>query len=333
MKNKLISDQFALYDKAFDQACSELKLKNLPTQKHRWLYRYLQISPPYMHAHAGTIDQFELIEEDDQTAKSMNDMIRHSSKKLYQDFGDIWRVPFHTWWFTTGKKKFVKPEPAEIHEFFHKYRNSKTHEDGTIDLYLEKMREDLTKLYKEKDTHYFILGVPLANSIEDNMKLMKRFLKENSFLFNMENTYGYVILKNKITIKALENYYRVLEIAIKNKDSSLVDVAKDAKALNISLQNLGNKSITDSTNSVRAGTSRQIQIAVEIAEQAAGGAFPLVGDWPMKGMGRPFEPRNYNVYREALEFIYGAIESNQFNRANYLATIRRDLKAIRDQID
>ena len=329
MKIKLISDQFALYDKAFDQACKELKIADLPTQKQRWLYRYLQISPPYIHAHLGTEDDYSKAEEGS-LSQLTADAISGYAQKTYKKLGDVWGVPFHIWWFQTARRLFTKPEPAEIHEFFHKYRDSKTHEDGTLDLYLEKMREDLTKLYIEKDTHYFILGVPWANTIEENMRLMKRFFKENAHFFQIENTLGYTLVKNKITTKALANYYRALEVAIKNKDTSLVDIAKKAKTLNTS--NVGADTASESTNSVRAGTSRQIQMAVDIAEQASGGMFPVIDDFLFDGKFNLFERRPYESYRKELELAFELIHKHQFDHKSYLTTIRRDLKAIKNQI-
>ena len=45
MKEQSLVDLFSLYDLAFDEVCSDLKITDIPDWHQRWFYRYLLINP------------------------------------------------------------------------------------------------------------------------------------------------------------------------------------------------------------------------------------------------------------------------------------------------
>ncbi len=50
MKNQSLVDLFEAYDKAFDKACHELSITNIPEWRERWFYRFLLINPVWKYA-------------------------------------------------------------------------------------------------------------------------------------------------------------------------------------------------------------------------------------------------------------------------------------------
>jgi hypothetical protein len=110
---KLLSDQFPLYDAVFEELAAEFKLEKYPTWQHKWLFRYLQISPSYLFVNQMMQDNTD---EKAPIPDEVLDLCPGPYKVLtaLQAFGDVTKFYFTRWWFLLGQYHFYPKANYEV---------------------------------------------------------------------------------------------------------------------------------------------------------------------------------------------------------------------------
>lgn len=319
MKN-LYSDQFSVYDRVLDKVFNEFEVKIKPSWHHRWFYRFLQISLSYYYVWG--MDQLK--KKGIRRPKNYQSGLPNyrAVERTFAAFGDIWAFDFARWWFYLGQFQFIEKSEFKIHELAiipMGYKQDKS-SCAKISETLGKYIDDILKTPSSPDT--LILGIPLNKSKEDLIREIEKALDKNTY-YPQPNTYfgNFFINKTKIKEKTLRDCYRVLEIKCRYPDISLIELAKLARTLPTSLAGLNDDSNGQVIQSVRSGISRQLNLGLNIAENAARGIFPDTSAKP--GIQSLFF-KNVDIYQPFFENISEYMRDEQ----QLLTDLRRDLPTL-----
>ena len=289
MKEKSLTSFFKLYDIEFDRACKDLGVKNIPSWKDRWLYRYMQINPFFRYfPYEGYLEIFysdkKTIKEKRKLLKKLrknkeviydknySKNLRHCfyptfflSPKLYNNFSE--------WWFLYAKNiLYGSPETVCLNffkeSFYIRSDHSKKTQEEIRNLWLEANREEIDKLVQSAFDS-FTLIIPRYGDKKRILNEIKTYLKV------LHNDSAY-IPQSKITQKTAMDAYSLLETMVREDNVNLITLASNADILKTSRMNISNKLGKDSVNSVRVGTHRLKIIARKILEASSYGIFPQI---------------------------------------------------------
>lgn len=270
---KLLSDEFDVHDKTLEVVCRKFKFKAMPSWQHKWFYRFLQISLSFRYAHNCETS----INEGLPTSKNYKEFIPdYDLVKFVKDsFVDVWNIEFVRWWGVFGQMQFSLNNEIKFQELGAIGFGKKYTENEKKVLY-EKYLINLDKVFNTPSfPDYLILGVPLNKS---KNKLLEEFEKviELYTLFPQEETAhgNFFIKKSKLKESALRDCYRTLEIRMRYPEISLIELAKRSGTLKTSLAGIKDDANNDFANTVRVGIKKQLNMAINIAENSARGLFP-----------------------------------------------------------
>lgn len=314
---KLYSDQFDAYDRIFDKVCDEFEVKLRPSWHHRWFFRYLQVSLSYYYVWG--MDQLKQkgIRRPKNYQNDLPDF--RAVNRTFAAFGDIWSFDLARWWFFVGQFQFIENSKFKLQELVSIPMGYKQ-DEGQITKCAEKLSQYVVNVLNtpsHPDT--LILGIPLNKSKERLIKEIAAALDKYT-LYPQVNTQAgnFFINKTKLKEKTLRDCYRVLEIRVRYPDISLIDLAKMSNTLNTSLAGLDSDSTGQVAQSVRSGISRQLNLGLNIAENAARGIFPNTTSNP--GVQSLFL-KNDDLY---MPFYKNMVE-NLRNESQLLKDLRRDI--------
>jgi hypothetical protein len=274
MKEQSLVDLFELYDQAFDQVCNEFGVKHIPTWRHRWMYRFFQINfvPHYIEIIEKLLEEGKEI-PDGVLSELYLDKIEYQellriTKKYYSPFYESF--PF--WWFSRGKNYFSQNQ-EEVELFMH-IEEGVSYQDKGLILWLYQFFDKLKKICAMPFRNdYLILSVPLKGSKKDTLELVKDFFDKNNILFS-NKTGAYEESKTKMPLRSIKDAYRLLEFKAFNHTDNLIDMAKGAGVLKVSAAGLDSDFGSDSTNSIRAGTVRLNNFALDLLSGLCIDVFP-----------------------------------------------------------
>lgn len=277
---KTYHEQFSSHNECFEKVWKSLPIGLKPTWQHYWFYRYLQISPSYW-------EWSKIINLYDAGKKIDSESFRHIPNielvaQTYNTFDDVWELDFPRWWYLIARFQFVvnlSDGDYEITQLFRVSKGKKIPKNEINEgikkinsLFLGSNRQDF---YPET----IGLIIPIKKSRKETLKSIDKFLTKNiSFGKDSRVDANYQIFKSKIREKTVSACFKVLELRALQKKPNLIDLAIEANVLDGAMADLKfNNYKLDKINSIealRSGTSRQIAIAINLAENAARGKFP-----------------------------------------------------------
>ncbi len=288
MEEKSLVDLFKLYDYEFDKVCKDLRVKNTPSWRDRWLYRFMSINPiykffPYEIFLTTFYSDKKIIEEKRKLVgklkkekeiiydKNLSESLKFFfyptiflSPKLYKNFSE--------WWFHCAKDFLYKTPKVEVLNFFKEGYYFKNFEPNFSQEKLKKlwMESNETELQKiqESASYTFTLLVPTFGNRTKILNEIKSHLK------NLNNE-SENFLKSKISKKTVLDSFSLLETIVQQGNIELLTLADRANILEISRMNISNLYGKSSIDSVRSGTSRLKNIAKKIFEASSYGVFPF----------------------------------------------------------
>lgn len=277
MDKQLVSDYFETYDRAFCDVCKVLNLKKLPTWKHIWLFRYLQLSYSRYVLEMCNEGRWDL-----KIKESLPELIK--LEKIYSIFPMSRSLEFADWWFPDGMRFFYRQEKLEFTEIGSLVPHNKfvTREDyWTL---RDSFENYMARIYGDRfGPPALIIGFNISNSKKQILSEFEEFLNQNSIMKeNYISMYQYNFENSKIKEKTLKDCFRALEIRAIYPEIDLLEVAKISNTLDQSLSGIGRDA--ESNQSIRSGISRQIKLALRISENAARGIFPSSDEynWTLK---------------------------------------------------
>jgi hypothetical protein len=293
MKNQSLVDLFDAYDKAFDKACHELGITNIPDWRERWFYRFLLINPVWKYAPVnilsdrhrhpdlpkinieeffnGLYESSELIADKKYTKLLENSNAGHYSEVLNPCLFEN----FCSWWFYAGKKRIrYSTDIKEINFWNHleKWYLDDDTERNRYERWKDTFSKEIEELFELTNDLHFVLLIPKFGPKKEIIKQVNQALNKN----HIEKFH---IRHNKITEKTVKDCFRILEYQILNGKKNLLEIAKDTDILRISKANLYDKHGRDSANSVKVGVHRLSNLAMEIMNASSYSFFPTLDGW------------------------------------------------------
>jgi len=289
MDKKMVIDTFPDYEECFDYVWERFPVGEKPTWHHWWLYRFLQISPSYwemakhyQYSVKTNENHFDYVRFPPQLTKVM---------QTFWAFGNVWDYDFTRWWYLRARFQFLNEEvlSPDITTILDLPENKLLHDDE-----VESAANSVKDIYKqaiEADGYprLLVLGIPIKKSKSATLKLVEKYLKENVSFGKADAPSGkYQIYQSKIREEVIKDCYKVFEIKAYQEKIDLIKIAVEANVLRGAMADYksskGDLNKMQSVESMRSGTSRQLAMAYNLAENAARGVFPITNkckefDW------------------------------------------------------
>lgn len=273
MTKKLLSDEFEKQDKVLEEVCRRHKFIVKPSWQHKWFFRYLQISLSYYFVHgASNLDKSnKRINKTHKNCLDDFDTVRFTVSA----FSGVWNIDFIRWWGFIGQYQFNKSNTYQ-NDVLEVIRLGKKYSTKEKKIMLEKYERLLNNVIGSSSyPNYLILGMPLNESKEKLLKNLSKLIDQNSIIPQDEVAFGnFSIKKTKLKESSLRDCYRTLEIKMRNPEISLLDLAKRSGTLKTSLAGIKGNSSPEFVNTVRVGIKKQLDMAINLAENSARGLFP-----------------------------------------------------------
>jgi hypothetical protein len=287
MKDKSLVNLFELYDQAFDNACHELGITNIPDWHERWFYRYMLINPVFkyapiiherchLHPKMKPIDIEIFFQKLYQSGDlAIDEKYSNILKGSYSSFISEILNPylynnFSCWWFYAGKNK-IRNDPKVMHIPLFDYTQNWFKKDGTKSSPLERWSaansKELEDIFYSIETHNIVL-LPKWGPKKEILKQVNSILNEN----HHEKLH---IVQNKISERTVKDCYRILEYQIYYGRKNLLQIAEQTNILKISKASLNSQHGNDSSNSVKVGVHRLSKLAMEMITETSFGTFPV----------------------------------------------------------
>ena len=272
-------------------------------------------------------------------------------RKTYTAFGDVWKYGFIRWWYIRGQHLFKNNEfnNAEIFEYYNLPFDNRMYSPD-IDIKIEEFKKHLNlinnqKLYgaipgglpirfirkvnfffdRWKNPTYLGLSIPIRNTKKETIKMISDFLDKKINFGKPEISKGFfTIYKSKMREVRISGSYKMLELRARQEKANLKDIAEQANIIKTSLA--GYRTHTDierklgALDSLRSGTSRYINVALMLAENAAVGKFPCI-EKP-----KVFYNFDYIEINNILNTLMHRNNSQKFNRDETIRYLENLLK-------
>lgn len=186
----------------------------------------------------------------------------HSLRHLYEDFGDV-RLPFTTWWMSTGRHLFAERRPVPKVE-------------------MHRKMGDLAHIENMKDR--VVLEVPLTLRRSTVIRQINKFLDEayegrEPVVPRKVSTAIRKLHPSKVRMDTVRRMLAVYECRAKFPNVSLYRIAiKTELDIDFQQRNKATKPMTDEQKRIRYGieVSRLLRQARQLIENAEAGIFPCV---------------------------------------------------------
>lgn len=240
--------------------------------RYQYFFEYLQISPSYRAAHLMATAKKETLEANKQLPSDFADVM-----KTYQVFGDVWCTSFWDWWVKKAQYVFGVRHPPRIHEL------------GRFKHGVAVEQTNLTKMRKTAEQYLIadrivegmpasiILAIPLHQNRRDILKSLARTIDNvlNEFS-GQEPLAELALLKNKIHKKTLDDARKVVRARAALPKKPLYVIGNKVNLAPAYVTPEGEKLLRGDTRRqlMAIVTSRQLQRALILSENAARGKFP-----------------------------------------------------------
>ena len=289
MKEQSLVNLFELYDQAFDEVCSDLKITDIPDWHQRWFYRYLLINPTARYAPIPRYKEKYYVNEWIRERETILDHLYETGELVfdaeYSKLLSKTEIPwvmssaapslyknFSSWWFMEMRQKSRSFQNVINVDLFSQFKNWAIHnlpEEEVFQRWKESQSDDLRVIYDHIWKSYKTLLIPKYGS-------KKEILHQVSKLIDKDFEESFNIVKTKIPEKTVKSCFRVLEHQILFGEKNLIKIAESTDILEVSKAGLNDKFGKDSTNSVRVGVHRLSKIGLEIVNASSYGFFPIL---------------------------------------------------------
>lgn len=293
MKTDLYFDTFTEYEKNIEIVKDIIKIDS-PSWQHLWLYRYLQISPSYYLTHLLINSKTPECKKHYDFMMGYQDVTEWNSTiqlaitaEIYKDIGDVWGIDFIRWWYTRGRYLFIYKEPninPPIKEIFHMRRGRTT---DHFDFYLNEFKKHYEAVMSNPNYPDFVtLFVPIRSTLKETMVLVRNHFKQwHIHPGDLRNNAKFSIAKSKLRESTLRDCFKVYELWVKQEKTDLASIGIQANVLRSAMADykFSNEKLAQmsSLDSLRSGTSRQINNAIYLSENAALGLIPSINKTPI----------------------------------------------------
>ena len=272
-------------------------------------------------------------------------------RKTYSAFGDVWKYGFIRWWYIRGQHLFKNNElnNDKIFEYYNLPFNNRIY-SAAIDIKVEDFKKHLNlindqKLYgaipkglpikfirkanfffnRWKNPTYLGLSIPIKNTKKETLKMISDFLDEKINFGKPEVSKGFFsIYKSKMREVRISGSYKMLELRARQEKANLKEIAEQANIIKTSLAGYKTHKDIDkklgALDSLRSGTSRYINVALMLAENAAVGKFPCI-EKP-----KVFYDFDYIEINNILNTLIHRNNSQKFNRDETILYLENLLK-------
>jgi len=273
-------------------------------------------------------------------------------RKTYTAFGDVWKYGFIRWWYIRGQHLFKNNEfnNAEIFEYYNLPFNNRMYSPD-IDVKIEEFKKHLNLINdpklisftykglpiknirkanfffgKWKNPTYLGLSIPIKNTKKETLKMISDFLDEKINFGKPEVSKGFFsIYKSKMREVRISGAYKMLELRARQEKANLKEIAEQANIIKTTLTGYMTHTDIDkklgALDSLRSGTSRYINVALMLAENAAVGKFPCI-EKP-----RVFYDFDYIEINNILNTLIHRNNSQKFNRDETIRYLENLLKS------
>ncbi len=287
MNNQSLVDLFDAYDKAFDKACHELGVINIPDWHERWFYRYLLINPVTRYVPSLEYNEQKFSKSFIQNyEKKLNNLYSTHEKVFDPNYSDLLKnseIPFLMhylapcmyknfvdWWFLHSKQKsgyFKKVSQLDFFNLHADWINPKSKEDE-FKMWIQAHSDSLKTLFKLTWSGYQTVLIPRSGSKKRILNEVQNLLDKNHYQESFN------VVKTKIPEKTVKACFRVLEHQILFGKRKLLDIADSIDVLTISKAGLYANHGADSSNSVKVGVHRLSKLGLSIVGATSYGSFP-----------------------------------------------------------
>jgi hypothetical protein len=207
--------------------------------------------------------------------------------RIYKEFGDVWGVDFIRWWYTKGRYLFISKEfdiKPPVNQIFWIQRGGKTEH---FDFYLNQFTKHYEKIMENPNYPDSVnLFVPLRPTLKETMSSVRDYFKQFYFSPGAERSNTkFSIAKSKLREATVRDCFKVYELWTRQEKTDLASIGIQANVLRSSMADykFSNKDLSqmDSLDSLRSGTSRQINNAIYLSENAAAGIMPSITKIPI----------------------------------------------------
>lgn len=297
MRSKLdnISERHGIFQKSRER----YKLAISADWRFFDFFRALQISPSYWNFHAGRRDGSPARSSDDQVVS------------VYERFGQVWDVPFWTWWFEKAQFQFGIQQVAGVNLLGLTQENTRlsTEELGSLS---DTVREYCsTDLLEQGLPSNAFLAVPLKGNRKSILAQVNRILDEQAALGRyVEETSPFRMQKNNIRRDTIRMAIRVAHTQAEFKGEPLYVIGRRASIKGYIVNEASKSEQNDDRRELSMITSRHLWRAYHLAENAARGVFPSF-DAPPKSTEWP--TIDYKALKERLD-RYSLVSADALDR-------------------
>jgi hypothetical protein len=243
--------------------------------RYEQFFNFLQVSPSYLQAHqiaVGKIDRNSI-----KLAKDF-DVV----EKTYTAFGVVWNIDFWTWWVKRAQYQFGISVTPSVHSIASVAVGETATEVMVSKAQAEIEQYLLADRLVEGVPASLVVAVPLHG---DRRQIVKQFTEMLDKVYDAkEHKRGiapYQVTRNKIRKSTLRNAMRVLLVKIELPKKPLFVVGNKSK-LSPAYETDEHKKLRNDERRrlMEILTSRQLQRAYLLAENAARGIFPSIDKLP-----------------------------------------------------
>lgn len=287
MKKQSLVDLFEAYDKAFDKACHDMGITNIPDWRERWFYRYMLINPVFKyapiihkdwhkHPKMKPVDMEIFFQKLYQSGdlvidKKYSQLLTGSYASFISEILNPYLFNnFSCWWFYAGRNK-IRNEPKVIHiplfDYTQNWFKVESAKSRPLERWMAANSRELEDIFYLIETHNVILLPKWGRK--------KVILKQINSILNETHNEKLHIIQNKISERTVKDCYRILEYQIYNGRKNLLQIAEETNILKISKASLYSRHGNDSSSSVKVGVHRLSKLSMEIITESSFGTFPV----------------------------------------------------------
>ena len=295
------------------------------SRPYRLWYEYLRLSPTYLLAHKKRKNYGGgLTEDEKKSLPSDFDKVL----KTYDDFGDIYKLPFREWWTGRLEKSntFYKSKSTLFgHQVFSSQATALTlvQEDQEIDrqYYMQALEKYLTSLHRMQNSpSLMVIAVPLIGRRSDILNAVNNLIDEDD-IRPLRPIYS--LSGDRFHHDALSTGLRVIYNRAKSPTLTLWQIGVlsgvSKKYAHLDINQKPNHKTIEETEKLAILTSAMLKNSIAIMENAARGKFPCRDKVPNIKLDYPHLwqqiSKNYKFNQKKLNSIFNGVQKGKYDNS------------------